>query len=378
MKRLIWILAVLLLAAACEKDPYKPGENGKVPGESESDIVARVPDRIVTAYVTYYGKAVPDGNVVTNINYSFAELYVRDGEYQGFKLQGDESRFKQVLQVKKDHPEVKICLSFSHTVTNPDNYQAGGFSVMSSTEKGRKKFAQDCLNFCINWGIDGIDIDWEMPGISWSGHACDPMHDVQNFTLLMKQLRETLGSKYLLSYAGYCMDVRGNETDGWRYMDIAAVAPYCDIINIMTYDLDGAPGHHSAIASKKSYWDWSRTYKEVSATGVPMSKFVFGVPFYARHSFDESPTAIDYNKVIKMDPKVYKIDNWDDEAQCPYITLVDGNKFFAGYDNARSIAIKADWVFAKGMKGLMYWDYDADDTKGTLRRAVWNSVMGQK
>jgi hypothetical protein len=28
-----------------------------------------------------------------------------------------------------------------------------------------------------------------------------------------------------------------------------------------------------------------------------------------------------------------------------------------------------------GLKGLMYWQYDADDSKGTLRKAVWEATM---
>ncbi len=96
---------------------------------------------------------------------------------------------------------------------------------------------------CKNGGIDGIDMDWEFPGLSWSGdpNAYDATVDVANHVLLMRQLRETLGTQYLLTYAGYCMD-KQPITGGWRYIDIAAVAPpYVDFVNIMTYDLDAAP-----------------------------------------------------------------------------------------------------------------------------------------
>ena len=49
--------------------------------------------------------------------------------------------------------------------------------------------------------------------------------------------------------------------------------------------------------------------------------------------------------------------------------------FYLGYDNPKSIAIKGDWIRRKGLRGLMYWSYDDDDSKGTLRTAVWNAVM---
>ncbi len=71
--------------------------------------------------------------------------------------------------------------------------------------------------------------------------------------------------------------------------------------------------------------------------------------------------------------KGYKIDNWDEKGMVPYITK-DG-KMWAGYDNPKSISLKADNILKMGMKGLMYWDYDADDAAGTLRTAVWNAVM---
>ena len=88
--------------------------------------------------------------------------------------------------------------------------------------------------------------------------------------------------------------------------------------------------------------------------------------------------AISYRKIRDLDRHVYKLDNWDVAASVPYISLVKSNTFFAGYDNAKSIGIKAEWCLRQGMKGLMYWEYDQDDSVGTLRTAVWNSVMGYK
>lgn len=294
-------------------------------------------------------------------------------------MQGDEKRFQQIVNVKKQHPELKVCLSFSHTVANADNYQAGGFSVMASTEEGRKAFAEDCLLFLRKWGIDGIDIDWEFPGLSWSGHACDPANDVQNFTLLMKQLRETLGKQYLLTYAGYVMDVRGEEGN-WRYIDIAAVDPYVDFVNIMTYDIaSGAEGQHQSAWDRPDYyWDCIRSINAYLSAGVSPSKLVLGIPFYARHAWDNSDGykgCVDYNKFSTEYPasQGFKIDNWDEKGMVPYITK--NGKMWAGYDNPKSIGLKAEKILSMGMKGLMFWDYDADDAAGTLRNAVWDAVM---
>ena len=383
MNKLYFWLALAIMAftfQSCADDSYKtgPGGSGSTDG-NPSARAERKEGRIVLGYCTYYGSQTPDAEVLTHINYAFAELYVRDGKYVTFKLQGDEKRFQQIVNVKKLHPEIKICLSFSHTVANPDNFQAGGFSVMASTDEGREAFAKDCLAFLKKWGIDGIDIDWEFPGISWSGHACDPAHDVENYTLLMKQLRETLGSQYLLTYAGYVMNVQGSG-DNWRFIDIAAVDQYVDFVNIMTYDIAaGSEGQHqSAWKRPDYYWDCVRSIDAYLSAGVSPSKLVLGIPFYARHAWDNSDGfkgSVDYGKFDKEFPASagFKIDNWDDKGEVPYVTR--NGKMWAGYDNPKSIGIKAERILKMGMKGIMYWDYDADDASGTLRNAVWNSVM---
>lgn len=374
MKRFFAIVAIAtaMMIASCSEDPYQSGiQSGGENDESEELLPAK-DGRVAIAYVTYYGKAIPDPMLMTHINYAFAELYVKDGVYKGFKLQGSEDRFRQVVALKKNNPNLKISLSFSHTVTNEDNAQGGGFSALAKSDEYRKAFAKDCRDFCSKWGIDGIDIDWEFPGLSWSGHACDPSVDVENHVLLMKQLRETLGTRYLLTYAGYVKNVI--ETDeGRKYIDIAAVDPYVDFVNVMTYDMDSAPSHQSALRDKSAYVDCERAIKAYTDAGVAASKLVLGIPFYGRISFDKSPGAIDYNKIIMLDKNDYKIDNWDSDANVPYVTYK--GTYYCGYDNEKSIAIKGDWIRSLGMKGMMYWDYNADDNQHTLCKAVWQAVM---
>lgn len=371
IRLLLISLFMVLLATSCDNGGITPEP------EPEPDVPyvpsPQVPGRVAIAYVTYYGSKIPETDVITHINYAFAELYVREGNYQGFKLQGKQSRFESVIAVKKQKPDIKICISFTHTVSNSDNSQGGGFSAMASTDEGRKAFAQDCKEFLEKWGLDGVDIDWELPGISWSGHACDPLIDTDNYTLLMKQLRETLGDKYLITLAGYIMNKRPVSSGGWRYVDLKAVAPYVDFMNIMTYDMDEKPHHHSALQDSRAYWDCQRAVTEYLNAGVPASKLVLGIPFYGRCSFSKSPTAISYAKILNLDKTAYTIDNWDATASVPFVTYNGG--FYCGYDNARSIGVKADWALKRGLLGLMYWDYDQDDNKGTLRHAVWEGVM---
>ena len=363
---------MLFLFAGCSKDDYKPGKGPGDGEEEETGLNNKVPGRVVGAYVAWYGTSTPDPSYFTHLYYAFAEVYIVNGEYTKFKVQGNEDRFKKMVDLKKTNPDLKISIAFSHTVENADNQQAGGFSLLAKSPEFRKKFAKDCKAFLANWDIDGIDMDWEFPGLSWSGHACDPAVDVQNHVLLMKDLREELGSRYLLTFAGYCRGKQDTE-GGSRYIDIAAVAPYVDFVNIMTYDMDEAPRHQSALKSSSAYFDCERSINEYLNAGMPANKLVLGIPFYGRRAFTSSPTAINYKDIVRLDGSKYKIDNWDDAASVPYVT--ENGVYYCGYDNPRSIEIKANWILGKGMKGMMYWDYDGDDGSGTLRRAVWQSTM---
>lgn len=370
------VLLALLVPAACERIEPEPEPEPEIDPEIVEPDVAlnpRIEGRHATAYVTYYGSLIPDPEAMTHINYAFAELYVRDGVYQGFKVQGNLSRFEQIASLKNENPDLKICLSFSHTVANNDNKQDGGFSAMCKSEAGRRAFAEDCLAFLKKYNLDGVDLDWEFPGLSWSGAACDPSCDTDNYVLLVKQLRETLGTSYTISYAGYCSD-KTSVSGGYRYVDIKAMDPYVDYVNIMAYDLDEAPHHHSALNDTRAYKDCNRAVNAYLSAGVQPDKLVLGLPFYGRHSFSTSPTAISYKKILQLDRYQYRRNQWDDKASCPFVATM-GGAFYCGYDNPRSIGLKGAWVREKGMLGLMYWEYDQDDAKGTLRKAVWNAVM---
>ena len=370
------VLLALLVPAACERIEPEPEPEPEIDPEIVEPDVAlnpRIEGRHATAYVTYYGSLTPDPEMMTHINYAFAELYVRDGVYQGFKVQGNLSRFEQIASLKNQNPDLKICLSFSHTVANSDNKQDGGFSAMCKSEAGRRAFAEDCLAFLKKYNLDGVDLDWEFPGLSWSGAACDPSCDTDNYVLLVKQLRETLGTSYTISYAGYCSD-KTSVSGGYRYVDIKGMDPYVDYVNIMAYDLDEAPHHHSALNDTRAYKDCNRAVNAYLTAGVSPDKLVLGLPFYGRHSFSTSPTAISYKKILQLDRYQYRRNQWDDKASCPFVATM-GGAFYCGYDNPRSIGLKGAWVREKGMLGLMYWEYDQDDAKGTLRKAVWNAVM---
>ena len=80
---------------------------------------------------------------------------------------------------------------------------------------------------------------------------------------------------------------------------------------------------------------------------------------------------LDYRHIIALDSLQ---SCWDSAAQVPYMVNSQGH-VVVNYENAQSIAFKCQFLHQKGMLGAMYWDYDSDDEKGTLRHAVYQGVM---
>ncbi len=382
MRKLLNVALVLLamtLAACGEPEPTPDPtptpdkEQQEEPKLYPDELYPAVDGRAVISYVTYYGSAIPDVKYMTHINYAFAELVMDDnGVYQSFKLQGKESRFKQIVDLKKKKPSLKILLSFAGG-TSDKKYTSenkfGGFSAMTKSDTDRKKFAQDCLDFCKKWGIDGIDIDWEFPGLSWYDYVeYDTSCDVENYTLMMAQLRETLGDDYLLTYAGYVFDMSSLSNGGHRYIDIRAVDPYVDWVNIMTYNMTSEA--HSALNNPKLWVDCKRAVKHYTDKGISPSKLVLGVPF-----FGWGEVTWTYKSIIAKDKTKYKIDNWDSASSVPYVTEIATGKRLCAYDNPKSIVMKGDFARGAGLKGMMSWEYDQDDAKLTLNKAMWQSTM---
>lgn len=66
------------------------------------------------------------------------------------------------------------------------------FSDAVATAARRESFAASCVDFVVEQGLDGVDLDWEYPGIRRRGVDIHRRRTKQNFTLLLQELREQL------------------------------------------------------------------------------------------------------------------------------------------------------------------------------------------
>lgn len=310
--------------------------------------------KVIVAYVTSWTKVMPDPKYMTHINYAFGHV---NETFNGVRVDNEE-RLKEIVALKKQNPELSVLLSIG-------GWGSGRFSEMAANDKFRKAFAKDCQRVVKQFGLDGIDIDWEYPTSNAAGISASP-DDTQHFTWLMRDIRQAIGKKKQLTLATVASGA---------YIDFPGILPYIDFVNIMAYDMASAPKHHSALypSEHSGRMTSSQAVEAHLKAGVPADRLVMGLPFYGRGG-DDYPNFQDFNKVGYA--KGYR-ECWDETAQVPYLTDAAGT-FVFGYENPRSLAIKCQYILKQNLLGGMYWDYSGDNEQGDLRRTVYEGLIEQK
>lgn len=351
-------------------------------------------DPVVLAYVTSWSGTLPDPNCVTHINYAFG--YVNE-TFNGVMINrparsvggnanvsiesrpDSEERLRAIVALKEQNPLLKVLLSIG-------GWGSGRFSEMAGDQTNRFSFAADCQRVILEFGLDGIDLDWEYPTQTAGGRISASPDDSDNFTLLIQDIRRAIGPGKLLTFAS---------VSSAQYVNFKDVEPYLDFVNIMTYDIniDGSVHHAGLYRSPLTGEPGQGLSCEESVdahlkAGIPAQKLTLGIPFYGRGR-NGIPNSLNYKNIINRRGVLGFIgregetileshrEGWDECAQAPYWVDAQGNFVFS-YETPRSIALKCVWLKQKGMLGAMYWESGGDDDYGTLTKAVYNGIMNNK
>lgn len=301
--------------------------------------------RVVVAYVTSWTNNIPDPTVMTHINYAFGHV---SKTFDGVTID-NEPRLRQMAALKQKNPQLKVLLSIG-------GWGSGRFSEMAASEECRTAFAKDCQRVVRQFGLDGIDIDWEYPTQSLAGISSSP-DDTRHFTLLMRDLRSQLGNDKLLT----CATIASGE-----HIDFHSCIDYIDMVNVMAYDMGNPPYHHAALYPSE-ITRWMTASEAVQAhlqAGVPKEKLVLGMPLYGRGE-----------KGYTTRPDTIKgaAQCWHEQSLVPYLADADGH-LVMGYENERSLGIKCQYVMDQGLLGGMYWEY-GDEHQQPLRDTVCRILM---
>ena len=376
---------------------------------------------VVVAYVSGgLGKPLPDFDKVTHIDYAFGRI---DSTFSGIDIE-NPPRFREIAELKNEYNKKagrKVFMQLSI-----GGWGSGRFSEMVTDTSFRHGFVSSCKRIVEEYRIDGIDLDWEYPSSGVAGISSAPT-DIDNFTLLVKELRETLGEDKLLTIATISTA---------RFIDFKAVDPYIDFYNIMSYDMAVAPFHHASLkrfereliadsliadmknglglngypldsAVSQQYDQMYKTpvvlnadyFRQFAlrlagdespmesrvagqctteeavimhvAAGIDPGKLVLGMPFYGKSGGGvEYPLQKEFWETGNPGEGYQEV--WDETAQVPYIADAEGN-FVYGFENERSIRAKCRFAKAHRLLGAMYWEYCIDASRAEKFR---NKLIG--
>ncbi|MDR0940038.1 MAG: ThuA domain-containing protein [Mediterranea sp.] len=351
MKRFTYLtlLLIALALAACGGTRSGVRSAGALP-----PVATPEPQPVVVAYVTSWSGEMPDPQYMTHINYAFGHV---SETFDGVRVDNG-ARLHQIVALKQRKPALVVMLSIG-------GWGSGRFSEMAASDANRQSFAADCQRVVNEFGLDGIDIDWEYPTSRAADISASP-DDTKNFTLLMRDIRAAIGPDKWLTLATVA---------GARYIDFKGIDPYVDLVNVMSYDMASAPKHHSALypSDHSGGITTDEAVKAHLAAGVPRAKLVVGMPFYGRGG-KLTPRGFDMWKAAESP---LFIPRWDRVGKVPFFENKD-NIFVMGYENARSLAIKCEYVKSHGLRGAMYWSYDGDNDRNELRATLRQAIIEGK
>ena len=255
---------------------------------------------------------------LTHINYAFLLPTATGG------LQAIDNPAKLQSLVSTAHANnVKVLISVGGWNDGNDS----GFEGLAANGTHRNNFVTNIINFVNQYGLDGVDIDWEYP---------DPGASANNYITLMTQLSTEMHNRGKLLTGAIV------GTGGASILNSAFAL--VDFYNLMAYDYNNFDHSTYSYASQSiNYW---------RGRGLPAAKIVLGVPFYGR------PTWESFAQLIARGAN-------------PYADVFDN----VGYNGITTIKQKTNLAFDQG-SGVMIWELSQDATgANSLLSAIHEVVL---
>lgn len=370
---LLFFASIFTFITACRKSVYVTPEKGQ---------------KAIVAYLAGWYDIINTDRIpvhkLTHINYAFA--LIGDGEIVTAHA-NDEENLCVFKDLKEKNEKLKIIIAVGGWEGS------GGFSDMALSKTSRSKFIESVVSFLKKYNLDGIDIDWEYPGLPGYGNT-HRSEDKVNFTYLLRELRERLNEEEVIESKEYILTIAAASFNNYlAHTEMDKIHIYLNYINLMTYDFAGewsaVTGHHtnlyvsdikpSAISTVKVV----KTYLDI---GVPKEKIIVGIAFYGRGWKDvtdinnglyQPGNGISGDFLFKtlvqelINKKGYK-KYWDESAKAPYLWN-QSEKCFITYDDEESITAKCKYIKDKELGGAMFWEYHGD-YQNTLLYKIYENL----
>ncbi|KAF9490944.1 glycoside hydrolase [Pleurotus eryngii] len=215
-----------------------------------------------------------DWSPYTHVHFAFATIT------QDLQIQLDDADMpllKRLVAQKGNHPQLKVVIAVGGWDFSESQPTRDLFSLVISSVSNRNTFITSVASFLSEFGVDGIDIDFEYPG-AMERNA--PATDTPNLTAFFKDLRTALPTQIIscAAPAGYWF------LQGFEINKITSSVSY---INMMSYDYHGqwdtnVAGQDPVTNPHTSILDMRESALLYIRSGIDLSMVNLGLAFYAR------------------------------------------------------------------------------------------------
>jgi len=335
----------------------------------------------------FYGRKFPPSLIptqdLTHILYAFANVKSDSGEVilsdiwadQDIHYAGDSwndqgknlyGNFKAIYNLKKQNRHLKVLLSIGGWTYSPS------FHPVVVNPAFRAKFVHSSIQLLEDYGIDGLDIDYEYPGSP---------EQARGYVELLKELRQGLDAhaqskgisyKYPLTIAAPC------GPQNYEKLLVREMDQYLDFWNMMAYDFSGSwdsVAQHQAnvyggpiSASKAINW--------YIAQGLPRHKIVMGIPLYGRSFMNTEGPGTPFSGIGPgsweqgvYDYRALPLPNahmFHDHKTLASWSFDSQKKEMVSFDSEDVAKWKGEHIAKERLGGSMFWELSGD--KGSSRQ----------
>ncbi|WQF82171.1 Putative glycoside hydrolase family 18, catalytic domain, glycosyl hydrolase family 18 (GH18) active [Colletotrichum destructivum] len=275
---------------------------------------------------------------------------------------------KQLYLKKMANRNMKVILSIGGYTFSPK------FAPVAADDARRANFVSSAVKLVADWGMDGIDLDWEYPNTTETNINC-----VKMLTELRKGL-DDYSAKHAEGYHFALGFAAPAGPQNYRAFNLKAMDESLDFWSLMAFDFagpwDNTTGHQSNVFGNKANpmstkASIERAIKDYANGGVAPGKINLGMPLYGR-AFSKTrglgepycgvpngtlgqPGILLYKDLPRPRSKVH----FDNEAKATY-SYDNTTGELVSFDNMKSAKYKQAYIKKKKLGGAMFWEATGD------------------
>lgn len=348
-----------------------------------------------------------DPFLCTHLIFAFVDITKdgRDLRPNNWNDLGPDGLYKRTVSLKSLNPKLKILLAVG-------GWKIGSkpFLPVIERKENMKIWVNNVVAYLRKYNFDGLDVDWEFPGIRGS-----KTQDKKKFTLLMKLLYNTFAEEAKTKQRDKLLLTLATASSNFyisKAYEPEKIIKYVDYMLLMTYNYHGSgwekkTGHHSPLWAHENdppgeqqelHQQWSINFW--LSYGVPKEKLIVGLPTYGLSYRLQDPDVSGvhapadggatkgkytgekgilsfYEICEKIQLENWTV-NWIHSQEVPFAY---GNREWVGFESPDSITIKANNIMQRNLGGAFVWSLEMDDFSGhcgeikyPLLTAVYDSL----